>query len=45
MPLANQTAIFLPMLAIAEVKSVTPQADPHYHPPGHGTAGHGKEHH
>ena len=36
---------FLPMLAIAEVKSVTPQADPHYHPPGHGTAGHGKEHH
>ena len=35
---------FLPMLAIAEVKSVTPQADPHYHPPG-STAGHGKEHH
>jgi molybdopterin-containing oxidoreductase family membrane subunit len=25
---------FLPMIAIAEVKSVMPQANPHYHPPG-----------
>ena len=24
---------FLPMIAIAEVKNVTPQADPHWHPP------------
>lgn len=24
---------FLPMVAIAEIKSVMPQADPHYHPP------------
>jgi Ni/Fe-hydrogenase subunit HybB-like protein len=25
---------FLPMIALAEVKTVLPQADPHYHPPG-----------
>jgi Ni/Fe-hydrogenase subunit HybB-like protein len=33
---------FLPTIAIAEVKSVMPQADPHYHGADHG---HGKEHH
>ncbi len=27
---------FLPMIAIAEVKNVLPQADPHYHHDGHG---------
>jgi molybdopterin-containing oxidoreductase family membrane subunit len=26
---------FLPAIALAEVKGVMPQADPHYHPPGH----------
>jgi molybdopterin-containing oxidoreductase family membrane subunit len=31
---------FLPSIAIAEVKSVMPIADPHYHGEGHG-----KEHH
>jgi molybdopterin-containing oxidoreductase family membrane subunit len=24
---------FLPMVAMSEVKSVLPEADPHYHPP------------
>ena len=24
---------FVPMVAIAEVKTVLPEADPHYHPP------------
>jgi molybdopterin-containing oxidoreductase family membrane subunit len=33
---------YLPAIAMAEVKSVMPQADPHYHAPD---AGHGKEHH
>jgi hypothetical protein len=37
---------FLPMtIAIAEVKSVMPQADPHYHPKGTPRPRHGKEHH
>jgi Ni/Fe-hydrogenase subunit HybB-like protein len=27
---------FLPMVAMSEVKSVLPEADPHYHPPAHG---------
>ncbi len=31
---------FLPAIAIAEVKTVMPIADPHYHPPGHA---HGEE--
>jgi molybdopterin-containing oxidoreductase family membrane subunit len=26
---------FLPAIAISEIKAVMPQADPHYHPPGH----------
>ena len=30
---------FLPMIALAEVKTVLPQADPHYHPPGEVTHG------
>jgi Ni/Fe-hydrogenase subunit HybB-like protein len=34
---------FLPMIAIAEVKSVVPQADPHYDPDAAG-ADHGDEH-
>ena len=33
---------YLPTVAIGEVKSVMPQADPHYHGDGHGA---GKEHH
>jgi molybdopterin-containing oxidoreductase family membrane subunit len=33
---------YLPTIAIGEVKSVMPQADPHYHGDGHGA---GKEHH
>jgi molybdopterin-containing oxidoreductase family membrane subunit len=37
---------FLPAIAIAEVKTVMPQADPHYHPEGHGAHGddHGAHH-
>jgi molybdopterin-containing oxidoreductase family membrane subunit len=37
---------FLPAIAIAEVKTVMPQADPHYHPEGHGAhgEGHGAHH-
>jgi molybdopterin-containing oxidoreductase family membrane subunit len=27
---------FLPMVAMSEVKSVLPEADPHYHPPAGG---------
>jgi molybdopterin-containing oxidoreductase family membrane subunit len=27
---------FLPMVAMSEVKSVLPEADPHYHPPAPG---------
>ena len=31
---------WVPMVAIAEVKAVLPQSDPHYHAPGHGSAEH-----
>jgi Ni/Fe-hydrogenase subunit HybB-like protein len=33
---------FFPIIAIAEVKGVLPQSDPHYHPPGDGDEKHGK---
>lgn len=36
---------FLPMIAIAEVKAVTPQGDPHYHPEGEETHAHPTESH
>ena len=32
---------FLPAIALAEVKTVMPEADPHYHPPGHDNDGEG----
>ena len=32
---------FLPAIALSEIKAVMPQADPHYHPPGHENDGEG----